>query len=120
MSDEYRRIDAQNMETFRRFQRLIRGELPPEMLDELAAPDFRLMEPGLFDTPLDRDEYRALLAAREKPDATFEVVDVEPIAGALLVDVHVMPAGGDAAQRWKVIWSFWEGKVSRIHGKRIG
>lgn len=89
-----------------------------ELLDEICDADFRLVEPEIFAEPYrSLAEFRAEIA-REAP-GTFETLEVEPIGDALLVRSTWTPPVGEL-EHWRTMWTFWDGKICRIDGKRIG
>lgn len=108
-----------NIEVLERFWEALRvGDA--SMLDEICTPDFRLVEPDLFDVPFRTfADYRANVAA-SGPRGEFAILDIDPIGDSLLVHSTWTPPAGGSTTEHRVIWSFWDGKVSRIDGKCIG
>lgn len=111
-------MTARNIELVRRFWKAI-SESDVEVLDEICLPDLRFIEPEVSPEPMGSlAEFRAYIAQAGNRGA-FDAIEFEPIGDSLLINTSWTPPAGGEAQRWRVVWSFWNGKIGRLDGHRV-
>lgn len=116
---DQRSRNERHIEMFELYTKAVQ-DADTDTLRQLCTPDFCVFEPDFFDEPIrGLDDWCTEIAGAGQGGATFEVVGIQPVADALVVDLRYTPPEGGDPENWKLVYCFLDGKISRQDAQRI-